>query len=80
MPDTDVNEDGITDADDLEQAILASAVEGISSVSTDGLTVTEQSLDQRLKVLERQQNSTAASLDGFGMRHRQLRSGAGGFP
>lgn len=67
-------------AADLEQALLDDATEGIQSVSIDGQSVSAIDLDKRLKVLERQNNAAAASLDGFGMRHRQLRSGAGGFP
>jgi len=65
---------------DLETALLNDATEGIASVNSDGLSVTAMSIEDRLKVAERQRNDTAATLDGFGMRHRQLRSGAGGFP
>lgn len=71
---------GDSTTEDLEQALLNDATEGIKSVSVDGMTVTSDSLKDRLEVLDRQNNSTAASADWFGMRHRQLRSGAGGFP
>jgi hypothetical protein len=66
--------------EDLEQALLNDATEGIKSVSVDGLTVTSDSLRERQEVLDRNRNANAASTDWFGMRHRQLRSGAGGFP
>lgn len=66
--------------EDLETAILNDATEGIASVSADGMSVNAMPLDDRLKIADRQKNDTAASLDWFGMRHRQLRSGAGGFP
>ena len=39
--------------DDLEEALLDSAVEGVASVTADGMTVTEQRLTDRIKVLER---------------------------
>lgn len=63
---------------DLEQALLNDATEGISTVAVDGLSVTSQSLDARLKVADRHKNKNAASLPHFGMRTTRLLSPGGG--
>jgi hypothetical protein len=78
MSETDLNQDGATTDDDLEQAILESAIEGISSVTSDGVTVTQQKLEERQRVLDRRRNATSATLAHFGMRHTKLVSQGGG--
>lgn len=69
---------GDSTTEDLEQALLNDATEGIKSVSVDGLTVTSDSLSDRMKVLDRQKNNSSASLAHFGMRHTKLVSQGGG--
>ena len=58
--------------EDLEDAIVASATEGIGSVSADGMTVTEQSLDSRVRALHSLRGEEAAVKPHFGLRFTQL--------
>lgn len=64
--------------EDLEDAVLDSAVEGISSVTVDGLTVQQQRLKDRLDVLDRRNNTAASAQPHFGMRTTRLISPGGG--
>lgn len=66
-------------SEDLEQALIEDAADGIESVVVDGMSVRKHSLKDRLAVADRQKNTTAAALPHFGMRFTKLiPPGAGG--
>ena len=63
---------------DLEQALLDEATEGIASTSVDGTSVTKQPLRDRLAVADRQVGATAVDKSHFGLRFTQLIPPGGG--
>ena len=66
-------------SDDLEDALLNDAVEGIAETTVDGTNVRAIPLKERQAVLDRRQNDAAGELSNFGMRNRRLISPPGGF-
>lgn len=63
--------------EDLEKAILESAIAGVESTVVDGFSVREQSLKDRMAVADRKKNQAAAATNSFGMRSVRLISGGG---
>ena len=57
----DINVDDAVNAADLEQSILESAIEGVSSATMDGVTVSDHSLRDRMLVADRQKRSDASA-------------------
>jgi len=51
MPNSDNNSINSIDSQKLEEAILKRAASGVSSISTDGISTSYQSVDQQLKAL-----------------------------
>ena len=64
--------------DNLREAIVQSATEGIESTLIDGESVREQSLDSRLRALREAESQNGAIKSHFGMRMTRLVSPGGG--
>jgi hypothetical protein len=60
------------EADEIEEAVIADAVEGIQSATVDGMTVSMQDPMKRLDVVDRLRTSTASTQSHFGLRHTRL--------
>ena len=60
MPDSNNNSLNSIDSQKLEEAILKRAASGVSSISTDGISTSYQSIDQQLKAISALQRLEAS--------------------
>lgn len=60
------------DAGDITDAIATSAETGIKSAVIDGNSVTEMSIDERIKAAQHVAGTSAASTGKFGLRFTTL--------
>lgn len=69
---------GDSTREELEQAILNDAADGVQRTSTDGSEVEMMDLADRIKVADRAKNRSAAARGHFGMRFTRLIPPGGG--
>lgn len=67
-----------TTSDELEQALIEDAAEGIDSVLVDGMSIRKSLLKDRMAVADRARNANAATKPHFGIRTTRLISPGGG--
>lgn len=65
-------------SDDLEQQLIEDAVEGVRSVTVDGLSVTKEPLKDRIEVADRAKRAQAAGANTMGLRFTRLVPPGGG--
>jgi len=64
--------------DDLREAIVQNATDGIASVSVDGLTVTAKNVREQIEAETHLASQAASVKPHFGMRFTRLVSPGGG--
>lgn len=60
MPNSDNNSSNSIDSTQFQEAILKRAASGVSSISTDGISTSYQSIDQQLKAISALQRLEAS--------------------
>ena len=63
----------VTDRDNVRDAMVRMATEGVVTCSVGGQSVTARSLDELRRLLEMIQADLASSAAGGGMRFRQIK-------